>query len=91
MNAHITYFRIAPAKFYKNFVSRKITNWHGANAFSINNPTWEPLSKCLETKIGTTIMFHMFRDCAALTELSIEFCACDSLLKLLGERAPNLK
>ena len=90
MNSFTRDFRVAPAKLYKNFVSRKNSVWTSAHNLSLS-VAWEPPNEKLETKMGTTILHHMFRDATALTSLSLEFCAYDGILKLIAEHAPNLR
>ena len=49
------------------------------------------LDNHIETKIGTTILHFTLVEGSRMTHLSLERCACDSLLKVLADVAPNLK
>lgn len=86
MNKHIADFRIAPPMLHTNFAPVKgmgVSGAHGPHASS--------LSEKVETRIPTTILHYTLVEGTALVNLDLEKCACDSLLKILAQVAPNVK
>ena len=45
----------------------------------------------VETRIPTTILHYTLVEGTALVNVDLEKCACDSLLKILAQIAPNVK
>ena len=45
----------------------------------------------MESRIPTTILHYTLVEGTALVNIDLEKCACDSLLKILAQVAPNVK
>ena len=84
MNKNIADFRIAPPMLHTNFAGAgKGVGNHGPLA-----PT---LGEKVETRIPTTILHYTLIEGAALVNIDLEKCACDSLLQILAQVAPNVR
>jgi len=87
MNKHIADFRIAPPMLHNNFAAVGkgigVSGAHGSHA-----PT---LSEKVESRIPTTILHYTLVEGTSLVNIDLEKCACDSLLKILAQVAPNVK
>lgn len=78
MTKHTNDFRIASAKFHRNFA----TSSHYQMKEQMAN---------IETRIGTTILHYTLLDGSSLTQVSLENCSCDSVLKVISDAATNLR
>ena len=84
MNKNIADFRIAPPMLHTNFAG-------AGKGIGNHGPLAPTLGEKVETRIPTTILHYTLIEGATLVNIDLEKCACDSLLQILAQVAPNVR